>query len=570
MQARVTGLILFAAVCAVAQDQNAPDPPERVARLNWIKGAVSFQPPADDTWTTATVNYPLSNGDHLYTGRNARAEMHIGPNAIRLDEESNFGFLRLDDATVQMRFTEGAMEVRLRRLEKGDLWEVDTPNGIVTLLRPGDYRFDVSPERRATMVTVALGEAEILVNGRTFGVRERQTGYFSGGIDPDIRTANVPDQFDRFTVDRNTAEDRLPRSGHVADSMGGYEDLEGYGVWREAPDFGWVWLPPVDRAWVPYRDGRWVWRDPWGWTWVDDAPWGFAPFHYGRWAVVFGQWCWIPGPFDPRPVYAPALVVFVGGWGGGSVAWFPLGHRERYHPPYHVSDGRDARMNSGAPVDRRFGNRDVPGAVVAVPRDIFVGGRSVPPAATRVAAGELANARMDNNPGLPPNRDSRLGGGRGGGNVPQPVQRPGQRPVPDFSSDPIRRMDTRPLGPAPVTNPGQPAPLPGRRPDFPRETQPVRPAPEYRAPDVRVPQQPQQVPEIRQPQQQEIRQPRRIPDFRTQPVPQSPPTPTAPPAPAAPQPAPTVQPTPQPLPRPQRPTEERRVPKRDDHQQNDQ
>src|SRR5208282_4922598 len=63
-------------------------------------------------------------------------------------------------------------------------------------------------------------------------------------------------------------------------------------------------------------------------------------FHYGRWAFVAGRWGWVPGPREVRPVYAPALVVFVGGGGpamGGNVAWFPLGPREVYVPPYHVS-----------------------------------------------------------------------------------------------------------------------------------------------------------------------------------------------------------------------------------------
>mgnify|MGYP003694811811 CR=1 FL=1 len=47
----------------------------------------------------------------------------------------------------------------------------------------------------------------------------------------------------------------------------------------------------------------------------EDEPWGFAPFHYGRWAFVDSSWCWVPGPRGVRPVYAPALVAFVGGGG---------------------------------------------------------------------------------------------------------------------------------------------------------------------------------------------------------------------------------------------------------------
>src|SRR5205814_1992738 len=104
---------------------------------------------------------------------------------------------------------------------------------------------------------------------------------------------------------------------------------------RPEPQYGAIWVPrrvPVD--WAPYRYGHWAWIEPWGWTWVDDAPWGFAPFHYGRWIFTAGNWGWVPGPRTVRPVYAPALVAWVGGprlnasvsigGGRGGVAWFPL------------------------------------------------------------------------------------------------------------------------------------------------------------------------------------------------------------------------------------------------------
>jgi hypothetical protein len=64
-------------------------------------------------------------------------------------------------------------------------------------------------------------------------------------------------------------------------------------------------------------------------------PWGFAPFHYGRWALVHGRWVWVPGARVHRPVYAPALVVFVGS--DIKIGWFPLGPREPYLPAYPAS-----------------------------------------------------------------------------------------------------------------------------------------------------------------------------------------------------------------------------------------
>ena len=120
------------------------------------------------------------------------------------------------------------------------------------------------------------------------------------------------------------------------------------GDWRDDRDYGHVWFPHVDAGLGALsRPGHWDWIAPWGYTWVDDSPWGYAPFHYGRWVTVGGRWGWIAGPVAVQAVYAPALVVFIGGGRGGfggNVGWFPLGPREVYVPPYQVSRGY---MNSG-------------------------------------------------------------------------------------------------------------------------------------------------------------------------------------------------------------------------------
>jgi hypothetical protein len=420
---------LFGASALLAQD-----PPSQVARLNWINGSVSFQPASLDTWTSATVNYPLTTGDHLYTDRGARAEIHVGPNAIRLDSQTNFGFLNLDDQTVQMRFTEGAIEVRLRALNDQDAYEVDTPNGAISLLRTGDYRIDTDPDRNATMVTVYSGEAEVTAEGNSFSVRPRQTAYFSGGGAPDIRSENSPDDFDRFTADRNAREERVPPPQHVSSSMIGYEDLDAYGAWREVPEYGWCWAPPVAAGWAPYHDGHWAWVEPWGWTWIDDAPWGFAPFHYGRWAFSTGSWFWVPGPVAVRPIYAPHLVAFVGGPRFGiGVGWFPLGPREVYRPAYHVSDRYIRNVNTTNVTNINvtninvtnvhYVNQNVPGAVIAVPQNSFATARPVREGGRRVTPQEMAQAQVVGTaPQVTPQRESMMGNSRAGGNVARPRQ----------------------------------------------------------------------------------------------------------------------------------------------------
>ena len=137
--------------------------------------------------------------------------------------------------------------------------------------------------------------------------------------------------------------------------MTGYQDLDAHGDWRPEGEYGTVWYPrSVADDWAPYRDGRWAWVAPWGWTWIDQASWGFAPFHYGRWVNINNRWGWAPGRHESRPVYAPALVGWIGnpGWSASfsfglapAVGWFPLAPREVYVPAYRYSPNYIRQIN---------------------------------------------------------------------------------------------------------------------------------------------------------------------------------------------------------------------------------
>ncbi len=375
------------------------DPPSRVARLNLINGPVSFRPGSVEEWTAATLNYPLTTGDHLWSDAGSRTEMHVGSTAIRMGSETALEFLNLDDRTVQLSLRQGRLDVRLRALGDTENFEVDTPNVAVTLLRAGDYRIDADADSGVTTVTVRGGDAQVTGGGAAFSIRPRESARISGTetVAQEIGPMPPPDEFDSWCTSRDLREDRLIMSArYVPRDMIGYEDLDENGVWVESPEYGWVWRPRVVVAgWAPYRFGHWAWVEPWGWTWIDDAPWGFAPFHYGRWAMFGGAWVWVPGRMvvGVRPVYAPALVAFVGGprfgvavgvGGAGMAAWFPLGPREPYIPAYHVSEVYVRQVNithvtnvTVINTNVRYVNQGVPGAVTVVSHETFAGARPV-------------------------------------------------------------------------------------------------------------------------------------------------------------------------------------------------
>ena len=328
------------------------DPPARVARLSFLAGRVSFQPSGDTTWSEATLNYTVTTGDRLYTDSGSRAELEIGGFAVRLAESTDLTITDLTDQFMQLGLTQGTIRVSVSQLPLSDSIEVDTPNGALGLLEPGQYRVAILPSDSATVVTVDKGNAEVTGGDVREGIEAGHAVELTGAnpvLVSDVQSA-LPDAFDQWSAERDRRVTAAPAQ-YVSRDIPGYEDLDDAGRWRVDADYGPVWYPErVAVDWVPYRDGRWVWVEPWGWTWVENEDWGFAPFHYGRWAFIGGAWGWVPGPVAVAPIYAPALVVFVGGappvsWRSGVEAWFPLGPREPYHPWYHNSDDYRIRVN---------------------------------------------------------------------------------------------------------------------------------------------------------------------------------------------------------------------------------
>ena len=167
--------------------------------------------------------------------------------------------------------------------------------------------------------------------------------------------------------------------------------------------------PPGCRRWVPYRYGHWVFIEPWGWTWVEAEPWGYAPFHYGRWAHLGPVWFWVPGPVVVQPVYAPALVAFVGGPGFGVgigigvQAWFPLGPREPYMPWYHYGPhyGREMGVYGGGNFSNiHYANRG--SAFTAVSGEAFRGGQPVQHGLVHVSPDQISHAQIIPHPEVSP------------------------------------------------------------------------------------------------------------------------------------------------------------------------
>ena len=438
---RALAALSLSLVLGLARAQDAApeaDPPDRAARLSYLQGDVSMQPAGENAWAPAILNRPLTTGDKLWTEQGGRAEVQVGPAAVRLDSNTGFSFLNVDDDTIQMRMTAGVISVTVRTLDNNDHIEIDTPNAALSLLRPGNYRVEVNDAGDTTVLRIADGEAEATGPSLHTTVHNQQAVTFRGTdqVTAQAATLGAPDEFDTWSLDRDHRDIPVATSRtaeYVSPEVTGYQDLDHNGSWSPEPEYGYVWTPTnVAVGWAPYQYGRWVWVSPWGWTWVDDAPWGYAPFHYGRWAYVRQRWCWVPGPRAVRAVYAPALVGWVGSPGVGvtvavgHVGWFPLGPREVYVPARRYSPHYVERVNvSNTVIVNRtyitnvydnhvthvtYRNRAVPGGVTMVSRDTFTSAGRVGDRRVRVTDTEFRNTTVVNAPRIAPVRESRMGG----------------------------------------------------------------------------------------------------------------------------------------------------------------
>jgi hypothetical protein len=341
-------LALFALLLVLPSFADEGDPPNRVARLSYMQNAVSFEPSGENDWSQATLNYPLTSGDRLWTDNGARAELETGNVAMRMSQQTDLTATNLSDQLIQLGLAQGSLRIRVYELRPDHSVEIDTPNAAFTILRAGDYRIDAYPDQNMTVVTVNDGELQATGNGINQMIAGGQALQITGSDPVEANWVAVPgpDNFDQWSNERDQKYLRAQARQYVSPEVPGYYDLDGYGSWASVPEYGPIWYPSgVAAGWTPYRNGRWVWVEPWGWTWVEDAPWGFAPFHYGRWVQVGPRWGWLPGPIAVAPVYGPAFVAFVGGPGfstafgaGGVAAWFPLGPGEPFYPWYHHSD----------------------------------------------------------------------------------------------------------------------------------------------------------------------------------------------------------------------------------------
>ncbi|HET9469940.1 MAG TPA: hypothetical protein VFO24_02480, partial [Usitatibacter sp.] len=152
---------LFAALAAFAGSALAQDVPGRVGRISAIEGSAALYQDPDRGWEDAYVNAPVTSRNSVWTDPDSRAEVAVGPIALRLDEASQLDVSLLDDAALDATLERGSLAARLRHFRPGNMVRISTPQASFLLQAEGRYRLDADPDRGESRLSVFAGTAAL-------------------------------------------------------------------------------------------------------------------------------------------------------------------------------------------------------------------------------------------------------------------------------------------------------------------------------------------------------------------------------------------------------------------------
>lgn len=341
-------LLMFLVTPALALEdddyEDDYDVKARVVRISLLNGEVTLKRSDSEEWENARLNYPLVEGDSIRTDSESHAEVQIdSKNFLRLGANSILKIVTLRDEGIALSLSEGTVSLRLAQFDRDrESFEIDAPGSTVAIEQIGLYRIDIEADQLRISVREG-GQARIYSPNSGFLLRDGRLARLdlaNADADWELMAALDGDSFDNWVTDR---EQQLAQTFHYNspyydNQIWGAEDLDNYGNWAYANDYGWVWRPHVTvinnyTNWAPYRYGHWTWLPPYGWSWVGYEPWGWAPYHYGRWVYYNNYWAWCPRShyYRQRSWWRPALVAFVSvnNSFGPQIYWYPLSFRQR-------------------------------------------------------------------------------------------------------------------------------------------------------------------------------------------------------------------------------------------------
>lgn len=180
------------------RNAGTPNAGGRVARVQYLLGEVSIASNGTNHWVAAALNLSLTTNTDIWADKNSRAELNVGDGFIRLNSETSLTLANVSRGTVQFRVNQGSVSLTVQRLMSGEIYEIDTPNGTFTIMKPGVYRADVDAKDDQTSVTVRHGSMAATGQGGLVTINSTEQVRFRNdeSLQHTSEKAPPPDGFD--------------------------------------------------------------------------------------------------------------------------------------------------------------------------------------------------------------------------------------------------------------------------------------------------------------------------------------------------------------------------------------
>ena len=130
----------------------------RVVRLSFVEGDVAVQRPDVKEWAEAPINTPLLEGFKLSTGESSFAEMQFqNGNTLRQGQSAIVTITQLQStgagsSVSRVELLQGYATIHTLRADRGDVFELVTPHGLVTARGEAMFRVDLDQNLERTEV----------------------------------------------------------------------------------------------------------------------------------------------------------------------------------------------------------------------------------------------------------------------------------------------------------------------------------------------------------------------------------------------------------------------------------
>ena len=109
----------------------------------------------------ANQNRPLTTSDRIWTDKSSKAELSVGDGFIRMNSETSLTLSNVSDNTIQLELDQGTLELTVRHLNAGAVYEVDTPNAAFTVMKAGVLSLRCCPTQIRPRSPCAKGRVQL-------------------------------------------------------------------------------------------------------------------------------------------------------------------------------------------------------------------------------------------------------------------------------------------------------------------------------------------------------------------------------------------------------------------------